>query len=283
MNSQRCYEKKHPDHKTIVKVGECHFGSPHIEVISGPCSVESFEQLYEVALTLKKLGCHCIRGGAFKPRTSPYSFQGLGETALQILDTIREQMGLAVITEIMSQEQIQQAEAFVDCYQVGSRNMQNFELLKSLGKQDKPVLLKRGLSATLEEFLMAAEYILSEGNEQVILCERGIRSFDPATRNVLDLAAVAKLKELTHLPIIVDPSHATGQRSLVPPTALAAVAVGADGLMIETHPNPDHSISDAEQAISLETLESLLPKIDAVAQAIGREEIIKEEAVLIGV
>lgn len=264
------YQKEHPGHRTTVRIGDAVFGGRAVPVIAGPCAVESLEQLEETARALKKAGIACIRAGAFKPRTSPYSFQGMGEDGLKLLDDVRRRYGLAAVSEVMSVEQIAIAESYVDCFQVGSRNMQNFELLKALGRTSKPVLLKRGLSATLDEFLMAAEYIMAEGNSQVILCERGIRSFDPATRNVLDLAAVALLKELTHLPVIVDPSHATGKRSLVGPASLAAAAIGADGLIIEAHPQPEKSVSDADQALSLAELAALVPQLDAVTAAIGR-------------
>jgi len=264
------YMKTHPKHQTTVHVGDAVFGAAEVSVIAGPCAVESLEQLRETAVALKKLGIGCLRAGAYKPRTSPYSFQGLREEGLALLAQIRRESDLAVVTEVMSADHIALMADSVDCFQVGSRNMQNFELLKALGKQDKPVLLKRGLAATVEEFLLAAEYILAEGNPHVILCERGIRAFDPATRNVLDLASVALLKEQTHLPVIVDPSHATGKRSLVMPAARAAIAVGADGLIVEVHPRPEESVSDAEQALSFSDLEALLPSLEAVSRAIGR-------------
>jgi len=255
---------------TLVTVGRTVFGGPDIPMIAGPCSVESYEQLVTVARFLRNLGVNCLRGGAFKPRSSPYSFQGLGEEGLMLLGQVRREMGVAIITEVMSIEQIELAEPHTDCFQVGSRNMQNFELLRALGRQEKPVLLKRGFSATIEELLNAAEYILLGGNNNVILCERGIRGFDPSTRNVLDLGAVAVLKQRTHLPVIVDPSHGTGQRSLVAPLAKAAVAVGADGIIIEAHPTPEESVSDAAQAISLQELENLALQLVPVAFSVGR-------------
>jgi 3-deoxy-7-phosphoheptulonate synthase len=264
------YSKTNSNHQTTVTVGSAVFGGSRVVMIAGPCAAESYEQLFEVAQVLKELGIPCLRAGVFKPRTSPYSFQGMGEEGLVMLDLIRRKTGLVVITEVMSIEQMAMAAPYVDCFQVGSRNMHNFELLKALGCQLVPVLLKRGLAATVDEFLLAAEYILMEGNSQVILCERGIRSFDSATRNVLDLASVALLKELTHLPVIVDPSHATGRRSLIEPAARAAVAVGADGIMVEAHPDPMHSVSDADQAVSLEELAGMMPRLEAVAGAVGR-------------
>ncbi len=268
MNQRMQYEKTGPGHHTVVMVGQTAFGGPDVAYVAGPCAVESAEQMHDVAKVLKRLNIGCIRGGAFKPRTSPYDFQGMQEAGLQLLGQIREQYGLAVITEVMSIEQIAVAAPYADCFQVGSRNMQNFELLKALGRQPKPVLLKRGLAATVKEFLFAAEYILAEGNDQVILCERGIRSFDPATRNVLDLASVALLKQMTHLPVIVDPSHATGLSELIAPCAKAAVAVGADGIIVEAHPRPRESVSDARQAISLAELETMMPELENVANAV---------------
>ncbi len=270
MAERMLHERTQGQKTTVIRVGQAEVGGDAPVLMAGPCAVESWEQLSAVAETLVKLGIPVIRGGAFKPRTSPYSFQGMGKEGLVLLDMIRSQYGLAVVTEVMSEEQIDIAEPYLDCFQVGSRNMQNFTLLKALGRTRKPVLLKRGISATVQEFLLAAEYIMAEGNHQVILCERGIRSFDPATRNVLDLAAAALLKELSHLPVIVDPSHATGRRSLVAPTALAGLAVGADGLIIEAHPQPEKSVSDADQALSLEDLADLVPRLDAVARAVGR-------------
>jgi 3-deoxy-7-phosphoheptulonate synthase len=264
------YTPKYPGQAIQVQVGDVIFGAADVPVIAGPCSAESIEQLRQVADMLLKLGIGCLRAGAFKPRTSPYAFQGLQGEGLELLSQIKAETGLAIVSEVMSIEQIGLSAPVLDCYQVGARNMQNFELLKMLGRQSKPVLLKRGLSATLEEFLLAAEYILSEGNPNVILCERGIRSFDPATRNVLDLASVALLKERTHLPVIVDPSHATGRRSIVLPVSRAAIAVGADGIIVEAHPEPEHSVSDADQAISLAELAELTRQVDAIRLAIGR-------------
>lgn len=253
-----------------VTVGQTQFGSNRIAIIAGPCAVESYEQLSMVAATLKRLGIPCLRGGIYKPRTSPYSFQGLREEGLPILQAVRRETGLAIVSEILTVHHIDEAGPVVDCFQVGARNMQNFELLKALGRQPKPVILKRGLAATLEEFLLAAEYILAEGNNKVILCERGIRGFDRETRNVLDLASVARLKELTGLPVIADPSHGTGRRSLVASTAQAAVAVGADGLMIEVHPQPDEALSDGAQSLNLDEFQALVPRLGRVAEAVDR-------------
>lgn len=269
-----CVIKKHDAHRTGVRLSDTVvLGDPAtVAVVAGPCAVESAEQLQEISETLLKLGIGSLRGGVFKPRTSPYSFQGLREEGLKLLGALRQKTGLAIVTEVMCPSQIEAALEHADCLQVGARNMQNFDLLKALGRQPKPVLLKRGLSATLEEFLMAAEYVLAEGNPNVILCERGIRSFDPAsTRNVLDLASVALLKELTHLPVMVDPSHATGRRSLVIPAARAAVAVGADGITVEVHPTPEKSVSDAMQALSLQDLAQLVVELQPVALAVGRQ------------
>ena len=245
-------------------------GSNELLVIGGPCTVESLEQMETVAQTLGHTTVHGLRGGVYKPRTSPYSFQGLGQEGLEILQTIRQRYTLPVVTEVMAIHQIDAIASHADVLQVGSRNMQNFDLLKALGQIDQPILLKRGLAATIEEFIMAAEYILSHGNPNVILCERGIRSFDSYTRNVLDLGAVVALKQLTHLPVIVDPSHAAGKRELVPSLARAAIAAGADGLIIECHPNPTESVSDARQALSLDDMTNLVHSLKPLAQAMGR-------------
>ncbi|MGE0200267.1 MAG: bifunctional 3-deoxy-7-phosphoheptulonate synthase/chorismate mutase [Candidatus Melainabacteria bacterium] len=255
---------------TAVAVGKVLIGGPAVPVVAGPCAVENYEQLLAVGAVLKQLGIGILRGGAFKPRTSPYDFQGLGQEGLELLQTVGEELNLAVVSEVMSPDQVVQAEAYVDCFQVGARNMQNFELLKALGHSRKPVILKRGLCATLSEFVNAAEYILKGGNGNVILCERGIRSFDTATRNVLDIASVPALRGMTHLPVMVDPSHATGKRNLVAPCAKAAVAVGADALLVEAHPNPAQSVSDAAQALSLEDLAMLMPELTKVARAVDR-------------
>ncbi|WP_008317694.1 3-deoxy-7-phosphoheptulonate synthase [Leptolyngbya sp. PCC 6406] len=245
-------------------------GGPELLIVGGPCAVESLEQMETVAKALAAAPVQALRGGVFKPRTSPYSFQGLGENGLAILDRVRRLYRVPVITEVMAMHQIDAIATHADVLQVGSRNMQNFDLLKALGQVDKPVVLKRGLAATLEEFVMAAEYIAAHGNTQVILCERGIRSFDPYTRNVLDLGAVVALKQITHLPVIVDPSHATGKRELVLGLAQAAIAAGADGVMVECHPVPEASVSDARQALSLEAMVALVDHLRPIAAAVGR-------------
>ena len=255
---------------TVITVGGVHFGGLQIVVVAGPCSVESREQLLDAAHAVKSAGAHCLRGGAFKPRSSPYTFQGLGEEGLQILAEARRLTGLPVVTEVMTESQIEMVARYTDVLQVGARNVQNFSLLKELGKVDKPILLKRGMSTTIKEYLMSAEYIMSEGNERVILCERGIRTFETATRNTLDLAAVPVLKSETHLPVLVDPSHGTGQWQLVPAMAKAAIAAGADGLMIEVHPRPEEAYSDGAQSLKPKAFAVLMSELKAFAQAVGR-------------
>lgn len=260
------------DHKSQIKLsGEVTCGGKELLIIGGPCSVESKEQMEIVAEKLSDAGVNMIRGGVHKPRTSPYSFQGMGEAGLEILAGISERHNIPTVTEVMSCEQLQAVCEKADMIQIGSRNMQNFELLKAVGKCNKPVLLKRGLAATIEELVLAAEYILAHGNPNVILCERGIRSFDSFTRNVLDLGAVVALKQITHLPVVVDPSHAAGKRELVADLARAAVACGADGLIIECHPEPEKSVSDARQALSLEDMIELVKSLQPIAHAVGRE------------
>ncbi len=261
----------HSDHKTIVKLSEeVSFGGSELVIIGGPCTVENLSQMETVTQELQRAPVQALRGGVYKPRTSPYAFQGLGLEGLEILSDVRQRYNIPVVTEVMSIAQIESIVAHADMLQVGSRNMQNFDLLKALGEVEKPILLKRGLAATIEEFVMAAEYILSHGNSQVVLCERGIRSFDTYTRNVLDLGAVVALKQITHLPVIVDPSHAAGKRELVAPLARAAVACGADGLIIECHPEPEKSVSDARQALSLDDMVDLVHSLQSVAAAVGR-------------
>jgi 3-deoxy-7-phosphoheptulonate synthase len=263
--------KSHSNHQTIVRLSEkVAFGGEELVIIGGPCTVESLEQMEIVAQKLSTASVQALRGGVYKPRTSPYAFQGMGESGLEILARVRSHYNLPVVTEVMSISQIEAIATHADMLQVGSRNMQNFDLLKALGQAGKPILLKRGLAATIEEFVMAAEYILSHGNPDVVLCERGIRSFDDYTRNVLDLGAVAALKQITHLPVIVDPSHAVGKRELVAPLAKAAIACGADGLIIECHPEPEKSVSDARQALSLEDMVDLVNSLKPVATAVGR-------------
>ncbi len=271
MKDAKLILKTHPTHQTVVQVGDrVAIGGSDIVVIGGPCAVESLAQMEQVAQVLAITAVAALRGGVYKPRTSPYSFQGMGVDGLRVLAAVRQQYGLPVVTEVMSVAQLEPVCAYADMLQIGSRNMQNFELLKALGQVPQPILLKRGLAATLEEFVMAAEYILAHGNPNVVLCERGIRSFDPYTRNVLDLGAVVALKQLTHLPVIVDPSHAAGKRELVPDLARAAIACGADGLIIECHPVPAESVSDARQALSLEDMVALTESLRAIAIAVGR-------------
>ena len=243
---------------SVVRVGRATFGDGSFAVIAGPCAVESEDQLMAYARAIADSGGQLLRGGAFKPRTSPYDFQGLGEEGLKLLALARDRYGLAIVTEVMSENEIPLVSAYADLLQVGARNMQNYALLRALGKCGKPVLLKRGLSATLKEWLSAAEYILANGNPDVILCERGIRSFDSHTRNVLDIAAVPAMQEMTHLPVIVDPSHATGRRSLIAPLARAAVAIGADGLLVECHPDPDNAWSDGAQSLDLDQFREMM-------------------------
>jgi 3-deoxy-7-phosphoheptulonate synthase len=249
---------------TIIDVKGVCFGGNNITIIAGPCAVESREQLLKAAQIVKSLGIKVLRGGAFKPRTSPYTFQGLEEEGLKILKEASEKTGLVTITEVIDERSLNMAEDYIDIIQIGARNMQNFQLLKAAGKSSKPVLLKRGLSATIEEWLMSAEYIMSEGNHQVILCERGIRTFEKYTRNTLDLSAVSLVRELSHLPVIVDPSHATGNTKLVPPMSLAALAAGANGLIIETHPNPSTALCDGQQSLSPDELIHLIYRIKKI-------------------
>ncbi|MBI2135524.1 3-deoxy-7-phosphoheptulonate synthase [Candidatus Woesearchaeota archaeon] len=264
----------HPEN-TIIKVGEgancVNIGGKEIVVMAGPCAVENKEQIISIAKEVKKAGAKILRGGAFKPRTAPYDFQGLGEQGLKYLAAAREETGLKIVTEVVDPRDVALVEKYADILQVGTRNMQNYTLLKELGKAKKPVLLKRGMWATYKEWLLAAEYIISSGNPNVILCERGIRTFETHTRNTLDLAAVPALKELTHLPIVVDPSHGTGRRSLVSAMCKAAIATGCDGLIIESHTHPEKSVSDAEQTISTEVLKQLMKDFKKVAEAVGRK------------
>lgn len=256
----------HPENTTI-KVGDAVIGGSSPVLIAGPCSVESEEQICSIALDVKNSGAQLLRGGAFKPRTSPYAFQGLRKDGIKLLLEAKQVSGLPIVTEIMDISQLPLFDD-VDVIQVGARNMQNFELLKELGKTKKPILLKRGLSSTLEELLMSAEYIMSGGNEQVILCERGIRTFETATRNTLDLSAIPVLKNLSHLPIIIDPSHATGKANLVPSMARAAIAAGADGLIIEVHNNPPCALCDGQQSLTPEAFDTLAKSLNRIAAAL---------------
>lgn len=256
---------------TVVHIGGVPIGGTHpVVVIGGPCAVESREQTLTIARGVKAAGGRLLRGGAFKPRTSPYSFQGLGEEGLRLLAEAREETGLPFVSEAVDAESLDLVERYADAIQIGARNMQNFSLLKRAGKARKPVVLKRGLSATLEEFLMSAEYIVSEGNHSVVLCERGVRTFSDHSRNTLDLTVVPVVKQLSHLPILVDPSHGTGRRDKVAPLARAAVAVGADGLMIEVHHDPEHALSDGPQSVTPEMFAGLIVELRRVAEAVDR-------------
>jgi len=257
--------------RTILRLNGCNLGGSEFIVFAGPCSVESEQQILQTAEAVKKAGAQVLRGGAFKPRTSPYDFQGLEEEGLKLLRKAKEQTGLAICTEVMSVTDVELVAEYADILQVGARNMQNFNLLKKLGKAQRPVMLKRGLSSTIKEFLLSAEYIVTSGNPNVFLCERGIRTFETYTRNTLDLSAVPVLNELTHLPVVIDPSHATGKRSLVAAMARASVAAGADGLMVEVHPNPEKAFSDGPQSLTLEgfarIMEELRPYVELWRQA----------------
>lgn len=250
---------------TIVDVSGVKVGGGSAVVMAGPCAVESEAQIMTTAIAVKKAGAHMLRGGAFKPRSSPYSFRGMGEEALKLMAKARSETGLPIVTEVMTPTDVALVAEYADLLQIGARNMQNYQLLEEVGRSQRPVLLKRGLSATFEEWMLSAEYIMNQGNNNVILCERGIRTFETATRNTLDLNAVALAKKRTHLPIIVDPSHGTGKWYLVQPLALAGLAAGADGLMIEVHPDPDKATSDGPQSLTLEHFAELMPKINALA------------------
>ncbi len=260
----------HPEN-TVVDVDGVKVGNGHLAMIAGPCSVESYEQVLEIAKAAKASGANMLRGGAFKPRTSPYSFQGMGMQGLDILCKVKEETGLPIVTELMSEEYIDVFDEKVDLIQIGARNMQNFELLKKLGRTKKPILLKRGLNATYEEWIMSAEYIMASGNENVILCERGIRTFESFTRNTLDLQCIPVLQEKTHLPIVIDPSHAGGKWWLVNPMAKAAIAAGADGLMIEVHNDPENALCDGAQSLRPEKYDALIKQVCEIAKVIGKE------------
>ncbi len=259
----------HPE-DSVVKINGISVGTPQVIVMAGPCSVESREQLMETAAAVKQAGAHILRGGAFKPRTSPYAFQGLGLKGLELLREARDEFHLPIVTEVMSPQDVTLVAQYADILQIGSRNMQNFALLHAVGEMQKPVLLKRGLMSTIEELLMAAEYILSHGNQRVILCERGIRTFETATRNTFDINAIPVLKSLTHLPVLADPSHGTGKWELVTPIARAAVAAGADGLIIEVHCDPARALSDGAQSLKPDKFASMIAEVRRVAQAVGR-------------
>ena len=259
----------HPQ-DTLVTVGDTVVGGDKIVLIAGPCAVESQEQMSEIGQAVKEAGAQMLRGGAFKPRTSPYSFQGLGEEGLKILARVREETGLPVVTEVMQPDLVPLVTSYADVVQIGARNMQNFALLHAVGQAHRPVLLKRGMMSTMEELLMAAEYILSHGNDRVMLCERGIRTFETYTRNTLDINAVPLLKKLTHLPVIVDPSHGTGKWELVEPVSRAAIAAGADGLIIEVHTHPEKAVSDGRQSLLPARFAHLRESVEAIAAAVGR-------------
>ena len=256
---------------TVIKIKDVEIGGNKIVMMAGPCSVENEDQIFRLAKSVAKSGARILRGGAFKPRTSPYSFQGLGEEGLKLLRSAADENHLLVITEVMQIDHIELIDKYTDIFQLGARNMQNFSLLKELGKVDKPVMIKRGQAATIEEWLMSAEYVLSGGNKNVFLCERGIRTFENYTRNTFDLSAIPVVHKKSHLPIIADPSHATGLRDQVPPMARAAVAAGADGLMIEIHDDPENALSDGPQALLPDSFQKLTEELRLIAKAIGRE------------
>lgn len=267
---KKANRKYHPD-DSVIDMGGITVGGKKLAIIAGPCSVESREQLTGIAESVQASGASALRGGAYKPRTSPYSFQGKGEEGIELLCEARLATGLPVVTELMSSDQLPLFEEKVDVIQIGARNMQNFDLLKKVGRTNKPILLKRGLSSTIEEWLMSAEYIMSEGNPNVILCERGIRTFETYTRNTLDLSAVLAVKQLSHLPVVVDPSHACGRAWMVERMAMAAVAAGADGLLIEVHNDPANALCDGAQSITPAQFDSLMKKLKAVAACVGKE------------
>lgn len=269
----------HPEATIVIVPAPCTsagtvaIGSGAVVMMAGPCTVESERQLLTTAEAVRKEGAVILRGGAFKPSTSPYGYRGMGEAGLKLLAKARAEFGLAVITEVMTPADVALVSEYADILQIGTRNMQNYFLLDEVGRANRPVMLKRGMSATIEEWLLAAEYILAQGNRQVILCERGIRTFEKATRNTLDISAIPLIKRLSHLPIVADPSQGTGRRDLVPPMTLAAVAAGADGLLIEVHPNPDEALKDGAQSLTIKQFQDLMPQVRAVAQATGREVI----------
>ncbi len=270
-NRYQLASRYHQKENSIVNVGDVQFGGSSIVVIAGPCSVESEEQIFTIAKEVSKSGAQVLRGGAFKPRSSPYSFQGLGEDGLKLMRAAADKHKLKVITEVMDTSQIGLVEKYADILQIGSRNMHNFSILKELGKASKPVLLKRGMAATIEEWLMSAEYILTGGNHNVILCERGIRTFETSTRNTLDIGAIPVIKKKSHLPIIADPSHGIGIRDKVIPMARACVAAGADGIMVEVHHDPDHARSDGAQSIYPSQFDQMMKEIRLIGSAIGRD------------
>ena len=263
--------RKAKEEKTVIRVGNTVIGGDHLTIIAGPCAVENRDRYIQAASQLKKMGVQMLRGGAFKPRTSPYAFQGLAVEGLEILAEAKRVTGLPIVTEVMDTRDVDKVAGFADVLQIGSRNMQNFILLKEVGRVNKPVLLKRGLSATIEEWLMAAEYIMAEGNSQIIMCERGIRTFETHTRNTLDISAVPAIKHLSHLPVIVDPSHAAGKWGMVAPLAKASIAAGADGLLIEVHPCPEEALCDGGQSLTPGNFAELMEEMIPVAEAVGRK------------
>jgi 3-deoxy-7-phosphoheptulonate synthase len=264
-----CSREFHPD-DTVVQVGGVAIGGNEVVVMAGPCAVESEQQLKETAVAVKASGASILRGGAFKPSTSPYSFRGMGKTGLELLAQMKAETGMPVITEVMSVRDVEVVAKHADILQIGARNMQNFYLLEEVGKTGKPIMLKRGLSATIEEWLLAAEYILAQGSKQILLCERGIRTFETFTRNTMDVSAIPIIEKVSHLPIIADPSHGTGKWYLVIPMALAAVAAGADGLLVEVHPHPDTALKDGAQSLNFENFDKLMKLLEPVAAAVGR-------------
>ncbi|MFP4697701.1 MAG: 3-deoxy-7-phosphoheptulonate synthase [Eubacteriales bacterium] len=268
--SYKLANKKFHAKNSTIKVGNAEIGGDKLIIMAGPCSIESEEQLVQTAKSIKKSGATILRGGAYKPRTSPYAFQGLEEDGLKIMSTAREETGLSLVCEVTSLKAVETAVKYVDMLQIGARNMQNFYLLKEVGKTNLPVLLKRGLSATIDEWLNAAEYIMSEGNPNVVLCERGIRTFETATRNTLDISSVPVVKDKSHLPIIVDPSHATGVRNYVKPLSKASIAAGADGLMIEVHPDPASALSDGPQSLTFDLFDNLCSELKPFANIVGK-------------
>lgn len=264
-----CSREFHPL-DTTIRVGGVTIGGNEIVVMAGPCAVENEQQLFETATAVKAAGATILRGGAFKPSTSPYQFRGLGKQGLELLSQVKKSTGLPVITEVMSIDEVDLVATYADILQIGARNMQNFNLLEAVGKTGKPIMLKRGLSATIQEWLLAAEYILAQGNQQLMLCERGIRTFETYTRNTMDISAIPVIEKVSHLPIIADPSHGTGRWHLVSPLALAAVAAGADGVMVEVHPNPDSALKDGAQSLTFENFRRLMSQIGPVAAGVGR-------------
>jgi len=276
--SYRSVSKHHENHRSVIRVGNAAIGGGELAIIAGPCALENSEQVFATAKTVAESGAKFFRGGAFKPRTSPYAFQGMGEEGLNLLAEVRDQFGLNIVTEAMDERGVDMVEKYADCIQIGARNMQNFSLLKYVGKTRKPVLLKRGLSATLDELLLAAEYIMAEGNESVILCERGVRTFGSHARNTLDLSIIPAVNRATHLPIIVDPSHGTGHNYMVGPMARAATAVGADGLIIEVHPCPEEALCDGAQALTPAQYRDLVTQVTAIHE-MSRAESVSQASV----